>query len=61
MEEYTMTCKNEECGKEFLVRIPTDSVPGCKEKEEVTCPYCRTVNGTRMTSERVYALKIEDK
>ncbi len=56
-----MTCKNEGCGKEFLVRIPTDSVPGCKEKEEVTCPYCHTVNGTRMTSEKVFTYKIEGK
>lgn len=57
MEEYNQTCK--ECGKEFLVRVTTDNAPGCKTKEEVTCPYCHADNGYRMTSGVVYTYKIE--
>lgn len=52
-----MTCKD--CEKEFLVRVTTMNVPGCKEKEEIYCPYCHSENGYRMTSGFVYTYKIE--
>jgi len=58
MEEYNQTCKF--CGREFLVRVTTDRVPGGKMKEEVTCPYCHEDNGHRMTSGRVQTYKLED-
>lgn len=57
MEKYNQTCN--ECGKEFLVRVTTENVPGCKMKEEVICPYCHAENGYRMTSGFVYTYKIE--
>ena len=61
MEEYTMTCNNKDCGKDFLVRVTTMNVPGGKEKEEIICPYCHTENGYRITSGFVYTYKVEDK
>jgi len=58
MEFYSMTC--EHCGKEFDVKVTTDNVPGCKDKEEIICPYCHEENGYRMTSGFVYTKKKED-
>ncbi|MBQ0076228.1 MAG: hypothetical protein KBS69_03750 [Bacteroidales bacterium] len=58
MEEYKQQCT--ECGKTFIVRVTTDNVPGCKEKEEVICPYCHTEVGYRMTSGFVYTYKHEE-
>lgn len=51
------TCN--ECGKQFEVRNEGDMFPGCKEKEEICCPYCHANNGSLMTSGRVatYPLK----
>lgn len=56
MEEYTKKC--EFCGREFRVQVTTMNVPGCKEKEEIICPYCHEENGYRMTSGFVYTYKI---
>ena len=58
MEEYEMTCKD--CKKKFLVRVYTMNVPGCKDKEEISCPYCKSENGYRMTSGYVDTYKIEN-
>ena len=57
MEDYKMTC--EKCGKEFRVQVTTMNVPGCKEKEEIYCPYCYAENGYRMTSGFVYTYKLD--
>lgn len=54
-----MVCKNEKCGREFLVKVTTMNVPGGKDKEEIICPYCHTENGYHMTSGFVYTYKIE--
>ena len=58
MEEYNMKC--EFCEKEFRVRVTTMNVPGCKEKEEIECPYCHEENGYRMTSGFVNTYKIDE-
>lgn len=53
-----MTCS--ECGMRFRVQVTTTNVPGCKEKEEVDCPYCHSNNGYRMTSGFVKTFKIDE-
>lgn len=55
MEEYCMKCRD--CGRDFIVRITTMGCPGCKEKEEIECPYCHSINGTRMTDGFVETFK----
>lgn len=59
MEKYEQTCT--ECGETFLVHVTTMNMPGCKEREELYCPYCKAENGYRMTSGFVYTFKIKDK
>lgn len=51
------TCK--ECGRQFEVRNEGDMFPGGKDKEEIYCPHCHTINGSIMTSGKVatYPLK----
>ena len=55
MEKYEMKCC--QCGKEFEVHVTTMNVPGGKDKEDITCPYCSAENGYRMTSGFVYTFK----
>lgn len=43
-------CDNTECGKLFECQITDDRYPGCKDKEEIICPYCGKVVGYEMTS-----------
>ncbi|WP_394677533.1 hypothetical protein [uncultured Sphingobacterium sp.] len=53
-------CKNEACQMEFDVReekIGSAGV-GCKESEEIRCPYCNNLHQERMTSGRFVATKI---
>lgn len=57
MEQYEMICK--ECGRKFRVEVTTMGVPGGKEREEISCPYCGCNNGYRMTSGFVYTYKIQ--
>lgn len=57
MEEYDQKCN--ECGKVFHVQVTTMNVLGCKEKEEVICPYCHADNGYRMTNGFVHTHKID--
>lgn len=57
MERYEMNCKK--CGKKFRVEVTTMGVPGGKDREEITCPYCSQLNGYRMTSGFVNTYKIE--
>ena len=52
-----MNCKK--CGKKFRVEVTTMGVPGGKDREEITCPYCSQLNGYRMTSGFVNTYKIE--
>lgn len=58
MEEYHQTCSK--CGNEFLVQVTTMGFPGCKDKEEVICPYCHEENGYRMTDGFVKTYKLEE-
>ncbi len=58
MEEFDMTCC--QCERNFHVKVTTMNVPGGKDKEEITCPYCHAENGYRMTSGFVYTYKIEE-
>lgn len=36
-----------------------DGWPGGKDKEDITCPYCGNVVGTKMTSGYIKVEKIE--
>ena len=56
-ERYKQQCT--QCKKWFQVNVTTMGVPGGKTKEEVTCPYCSSEEGTRMTDGFVYTYKIE--
>ena len=56
-ERYKQKCKK--CDKWFEVYVTTMGAPGCKEKEEVICPYCHSEEGTRMTDGFVYTYKVE--
>lgn len=58
MEKYQQTCSN--CGKVFQVHVTTMGCPGCKEKEEIICPYCHKEQGYRMTDGFVYTFKLEE-
>ena len=58
MENYSKTCKH--CKKDFDIEVSSMNVPGCKEKEEIICPYCHEENGYRMTSGFVRTKKKED-
>lgn len=57
MDVFEKTC--DACHKKFKILITTQSVPGCKEKEEVWCPYCHHFNGYVMTSGEVKIEKME--
>lgn len=50
----------EKCGKKYLLRVPTDHVPGGKMKEEYYCPYCHHEEGSVMTSEFPITFKEEE-
>lgn len=43
------TCPNPECGAELVI-YENDTMPGCREMEEVFCPLCRTQVDSVFTS-----------
>ena len=43
MDKDIRKCKN--CGKEYAVSIIGDTMPGCKEREDIKCPYCYHLDG----------------
>lgn len=50
------TCSNPSCGKKFGLSEIGGQMPGSKESEEITCPYCsytvtRRSNGVFQTHE----------
>lgn len=49
-----------ECRKEFVWKNVGDVYAGGKDREEIICPYCGEINGTRMTSGRIEARKVTD-
>lgn len=53
-----MVC--EECGRKYLLSVPTDRVPGGKLEEEYYCPYCGHKEGSVMTSEFPITFKEEE-
>lgn len=53
-------CKNLSCLKEFGVIENRLGCAGCKEKEEVKCPYCNNLYEERMTTGWFITYKIED-
>lgn len=57
MDKDTMVCTN--CKEEFEVEVYGTVYPGCKEREEIICPYCSTENGSIMTSQFVKTSKIK--
>jgi DNA-directed RNA polymerase subunit RPC12/RpoP len=49
-------CSNQECGKLFQLSEMKMAMPGTKEKEDISCPYCghtitRMSNGVFRTHE----------
>lgn len=57
----TERCNNRDCNKEFYVSSMGGGVPGGKDLEPITCPYCNTVVRTEMTSATFSSSKIESK
>ncbi len=51
-------CKS--CGKEFDYEVYGDTYPGCKDREEIECPYCGEINAYEMTSGFVKTFPIKD-
>ena len=45
-----MTCNNQDCGEDFLVKEHHLAMPGTKEKEPINCPYCNETVEKRMTN-----------
>lgn len=48
-------CRNSECGKRYSVSEIGGKMPGTKESEDISCPYCGNVvtrrsNGSFITS-----------
>lgn len=54
-------CKSEACQMEFDVREEKLGCAGvgCKEIEEIRCPYCNRLHEERMTSGRFVVSKIK--
>ena len=48
-------------GKEFKYVVADMNVPGGKDREYISCPYCGEINGSSVTSGFIYSHKIEDK
>lgn len=48
------------CGKKFRWVEKDDIYPGCKEMEDLYCPYCSTVNSSWMTSGSIRSYKMEE-
>ena len=53
------TCIN--CKKEFDYEVADMGVPGGKEREYVYCPYCKSENGSYVTSGFIHTYKIEER
>lgn len=54
---FIATCPK--CEKQFMV-YETEQTPGCRDKEELICPYCKHVCETSMEYEYI-TKKIERK
>lgn len=59
MEDDIRSCQN--CGKKYVVFNEGDCYPGGKEKEEIYCPWCRSLEGTQITSGHIRTQKFNDK
>lgn len=57
MDKDTMVCIN--CSEEFEVKVYGTVYPGCKEREEIICPYYSAENGAIMTSQFVKTRKLK--
>ena len=57
MNKDTRVCTN--CKTEFEVEVYGTVYPGCKDREEIICPYCSAENGGIMTSQFVKTSKIK--
>lgn len=52
-------CVNEKCGKKFSYAEIGGRMPGTKESEECSCPYCFTVAFTKRIDGVFQTSKIE--
>ncbi|MBJ9083915.1 hypothetical protein I5442_12520 [Citrobacter freundii] len=53
------TCVNKACGKKFSYVEIGGRMPGSKESEDCSCPYCYTVAFTRRSNGVFKTSKIE--
>lgn len=58
-EEIERDVKCQNCGKIYS-QIEKEQVPGFRDLEYDTCPYCNTVNGRSMTYEYLNSKKEEN-
>lgn len=56
LSDWKEKCKK--CSNKFEVTLVGNVYPGCKDLEDIICPYCGYVNGTTMTSQIVKTNKI---
>lgn len=52
--------KCNECGKSFYYELYGPVYPGCKTSEDILCPYCGSVCGSKMTSQFINTIKSEE-
>lgn len=58
-EKDTMICTNEKCQKEFEIQETDSTMPGCKTEEEIICPYCHNLCGTRSVNGVIRTFKLD--
>ena len=55
---YKTVCSH--CQKEYAYENKGDVYAGGKEREEITCPYCKKTDFTKMTSGYFCSYKLDD-